>query len=61
MYGMPRVPSQCVLCAQARHYQAQSELLYKLELTWNLVEILYIDIKPGGNRKTNIIFFTSPF
>ncbi|XP_076338478.1 nuclear pore complex protein Nup75 isoform X2 [Tachypleus tridentatus] len=29
-------------------YILQSELFYKLELIWNLCEILFIDIKPGG-------------
>ena len=30
------------------HYLQQSELLYKLELVWNLLEILLIDSTPGG-------------
>lgn len=42
------VLAETASAVQARHYQAQSELLYKLELIWNLVEILYIDAKPGG-------------
>jgi len=30
------------------HYLEQSELIYKLELVWNLLEILLIDVTPGG-------------
>jgi hypothetical protein len=33
--------------------------LYKLELTWNLVEILYIDLKPGGDFSAYQIFVPS--
>ena len=34
--------------AQSSHYSQQSELLYKLELVWHLLEILYMDTTPGG-------------
>ena len=33
---------------QSAHYSAQSELLYKLELVWHLLEILYLESSPGG-------------
>jgi len=36
------------VAAQASHYLAQSELMYKLELIWHLVEILFMDSSPGG-------------
>ena len=34
--------------AESSCYLAQSDLLYKLELIWHLVEILYLDTTPGG-------------
>ena len=40
--------SESCLASQSSHYHAQSELLYKLELLWHLVEILYLGNTPGG-------------
>ncbi|XP_023344077.1 nuclear pore complex protein Nup85 [Eurytemora carolleeae] len=40
--------SETSSAAAAAHYTAQSEMLYKLELIWNLAEILIIDTRPGG-------------
>jgi len=34
--------------SESGHYLSQSDLLYKLELIWHLVEILYLDTTPGG-------------
>ena len=45
--------------AQAAHYLGQSELLYKLELIWHLVEILYLDTTPGGLVLPHLLHWTS--
>jgi len=36
------------LASESGHYISQSDLLYKLELIWHLVEILFLDTTPGG-------------
>ena len=40
--------SETCPASQSSHYMAQSDLLYKLELIWHLVEILYLGNTPGG-------------
>ena len=45
--------------AQSGHYMAQSDLLYKLELIWHLVEILYLDTTPGGLVLPHLLHWTS--
>jgi len=41
------------------HYLQQSELIYKLELVWNLLEILFIDITPGGLVMPHLLHWVS--
>jgi len=45
--------------SQSGHYLAQSELLYKLELIWHLVEILYIGTTPGGLVLPSLLHWVS--
>jgi len=40
--------SESCPASQSSHYLAQSDLLYKLELIWHLMEILYLSNTPGG-------------
>ena len=41
--------------SESSHYLAQSDLLYKLELIWHLVEILYLDTTPGNQSEISIL------
>jgi len=45
--------------ALAAHYSAQSELLYKLEVIWHLVEILYLESSPGGLVLPHLLHWVS--
>ena len=45
--------------AESSHYLSQSDLLYKLDLIWHLVEILYLDTTPGAMVLPHLLHWTS--
>jgi len=51
--------SESCPASQFSHYLAQSDLLYKLELVWHLVEILYLGNTPGGLVLPHLLHWVS--
>jgi len=51
--------SESGVASQSAHCLAQSDLLYKLELIWHLLEILYIDSTPGGLVMPQLLHWVS--
>jgi len=51
--------SETGLASDAAHFIAQSDLLYKLELIWHLVEILFMDTTPGGIVLPHLLHWVS--
>ena len=47
------------MASESGHYIAQSDLLYKLELIWHLVEILFLDTTPGGLVLPHLLHWVS--
>ena len=51
--------TETVSTAESNHYLSLSDLLYKLELIWHLVEILYLDTTPGAMVLPHLLHWTS--